>query len=158
MSENEDDDRHFDGTVADRRTVDRWIIVGLFGFTLILMSVAFFFGAALLKELAAIEKVDRNSARATAFRLCTRNSVDRAFAHSRVGRSEGMRELRKLEAPDGLPILNCAPNLLGRGAAPLSPLQQRDFVRRWEQHKLMPAELGICPDSRLGEQTKVNEC
>lgn len=155
---NEVDERHEDGTVADRRNVDRWVIVGLFSFLLIFICVAIILGAAVLKELAEIERVDRNSARATAFRLCTRNSVDRAFAHSRVGRGEGMKELRKLEAPDGLPILNCTPNLLGKGAGPLSPLQQREFVRRWEQHKLTPAELGICPDSRLGEQTKVNEC
>jgi hypothetical protein len=146
------------GTLADRKNLERWLVVGLVFFNLILMCVAIFVGAQLLRTVAEVEKTDRVSARATAYRLCSRNSVDRAFAHSRVMMAGGLRALAPLEDEHGIPILDCTPNLDGRGAVPLPIHAQRDFVRRWERHELTNSELGICPGSHIPAQTRVNEC
>lgn len=153
------DERRRQGTAKDRRDTERWLIFGLFLFNLIFMCVAIFVGARVLGEVSRVEKNDRASQRATAFRLCSRNAVDRAFAHSRVRRAAGLWALRPLEQKGGIPILNCAPNLDGQGASPLSVHAQRDFVRRWERHELADSELGICPRSRIGEGAdKANKC
>lgn len=105
------------------------------------------------RRLERNERNDRDDLRAAAYRLCVRNKVDRAFAHSRIagalrGRARE-RALRDLERLDGLPILDCTPNLQGRGARPLPPAQQRAYVRAWEQHKLPAPALGICPSSKV---------
>lgn len=107
-------------------------------------------------ELRAIEQRDRDANRATAFRLCTRNKIDRAFAHSFS--LDEPDELRRLQAEEGLPILNCDPNLRGQGATPLSPEDQREFVERWMAGALRPVELGICPQSHIGQRQRPDRC
>lgn len=150
------------GTIADRRAAPpEWIVVGLVFFSLTLMIVAVAVGASLLRDVNnAVERIERVEAknnratRATAFRLCSRNAVDRAFAQSF---SEG-RERRALQDPHVLPILDCRPNLEGRGAEPLSPAAQDEFVRRWQQRKLSDVERGICPGSVIGEEQRPESC
>jgi hypothetical protein len=44
---------------------------------------AFLIGTPTQNDLKRVEKADRDTSRATAFRLCTRNKVDRAYAHAR---------------------------------------------------------------------------
>lgn len=105
------------------------------------------------KRLDRNERRDRDDLRAAAYRICIRGKVDRAFAHSRIAHAlHGRRRelaLRDLERLDGLPILDCQPNLRGHGARPLPPAKQRAYMRAWEQHKLTEAQLGICPASRV---------
>jgi hypothetical protein len=105
-------------------------------------------------ELLRIEEANEVSNRATAYRLCSRNRVDRAFAHDRVGPADA----RELMRNDGIPILNCRPNLDGRGAQPWSFAEQRAFVRRWRQGRLSNEELGICPESVIGEKGSARDC
>jgi hypothetical protein len=105
-------------------------------------------------RVAEVERADRDQNRVTAYRLCSRNTVDRAFAHSRVRMSAGRAAVAELEKTTSLPILDCKPNLRGRGAKVLLPREQRVFVRRWEQGKLSAEERGICPRAVFGGSTK----
>jgi hypothetical protein len=152
-----------EGTIEDRKNTDRWLVIGLFMFLLIIVCVVTFVGARLIGEqqqavddikatndrIAQVEIKDRDVQRATAFRLCTRNKIDRAFAHSFS--LNDLNVLRKLQKANGLPILDCEPNLEGKGARVLTPEQQRDFAERWLARELTPVELGICPTSRFGK-------
>jgi hypothetical protein len=97
-----------------------------------------------IARIEAVERQDRNTARASAYRICARAMVDRAFAHARIRSAGGTPALRKLQRKDGLAILDCTPNLDGLPAKAYTPAQQARFVRRWERGKLTPAELGIC--------------
>jgi hypothetical protein len=110
------------------------------------------------ERIGRIEQTDRNSSRATAYRLCARNMVDRAFAHSSIQRGAGMKAVRRLERVDGIPILDCLPNLEGKGARPMSRSGQRAFVKRWEDGKLSGPELGICPFSEIGLPISSRHC
>jgi hypothetical protein len=108
-------------------------------------------------EVKGVEVQDRNASRATAYRLCSRNAVDRAFAHSRVGQQQP-DAVKVLEDPLVLPILDCSPNLQGLGARPMPPREQREFVRRWEQGKLTGPERGICPNRKIGSPVSPDHC
>lgn len=111
------------------------------------------------RKLARVEANDRRRTFSTAFRLCTRGKVDRAFAHSRVALRGGPPGFsRFLEGIRGLPILNCAPNLRGLSASPLSPRAQRAFTRRWAAGRVTGAQAGICPDSRIGVIPDPSHC
>jgi hypothetical protein len=87
-------------------------------------------------DLKRVERIDRDTSRATAFRLCTRGKADRAYAHARergipiagLPKPPPMkppeRRLRRMFSrllmdPHLLPILDCAPNVEGHGARPL---------------------------------------
>lgn len=78
---------------------------------------------------------------AAAYRICQRQAVDRAFAHSAV--DPGYR----LFVEQRLPILDCRPNLFNLPAKPLPREMQKDFVRRFQDGKLTRAEQGLCPTS-----------
>jgi hypothetical protein len=156
------------GTAGDRkRTREDWRTWGIGALLVCLflggVGVAYATDAArdatkAVEEVRAIEVKDRNTNRNTAYRLCSRNAVDRAFAHSSVRRNLARAQgeaaadaaVRELQRPDVLPILNCKPNLVGKGAAPMTPAQQHEFVRRWELHRLSAEERGVCPGSRVG--------
>lgn len=76
------------------------------------------------------------------YRQCARNSVDRAFAHSRVRQSAGRESERQLELT--LPIIDCRPNLSGDPPTVLPPAAQRRFVLKWERGDLNNSEQGLC--------------
>lgn len=95
------------------------------------------------RALAAKEREDNIIQRQTTYRVCARNSVDRAFAHDAVSHGpNGQAAVRHLE--EVLPILDCAPNLRGQPARALPPTQQRAFVDRWKNGFLSLGEEGIC--------------
>jgi hypothetical protein len=94
------------------------------------------------RALAVKERVDNVVQRQTTYRVCARNSVDRAFAHDAVYRSGGLPALRHIE--DVLPILACKPNLHGQPARALPRREQRLFVRDWRTGRLSLGEQGIC--------------
>lgn len=147
------------------RTTDRWL-AGLVAFLIALVSVACFVGWSAIQDVAEVEKQDRETNRATAYRLCSRNAVDRAFAHSSVrrnltrtqGKAAADAAIAELQRVEVLPILDCEPNLEGRGAAPMTPTQQTEFVGRYERGELTPEERGICPGSRLENETEPGRC
>lgn len=114
-------------------------------------------------QLAKLETRDRIGAYQTAYRFCSRINIDRAAVQWFVGRQSkaslkaldlsrrgkqilrlSRGYMRRLQAKDGMPILNCEPNIIGRPATYKSPAEQRKFVLRWERHRLTPAEIGIC--------------
>lgn len=128
------------------------------------------------KDLSRVEKRDRDTQRATAYRLCTRNKVDRAFAHGRIRgiavrgepsqvpgiptleRRTRIQLSRLLMHPDFLPILDCTPNLKGLGAAPMSVKAQERYMRAWGMRNLPPAEIGVCPHSAIGGAVRRDRC
>lgn len=173
------------GSPADRRTTVTdwhvWMLGLLLVVVLIAIGVAFQAGRAAgdanraahdadkaagiaahaIKAVATVEEMDRLRGRSQAFRLCQRGNVDRAFAHDAVARGSGSRArvvLRRLEATNGLPILNCDPNLDGRGAEPLTRREQRAFVDAWKRGKLSGPRLGVCPGSRVGIIVDPDSC
>jgi hypothetical protein len=75
---------------------------------------------------------------AATYRICQREAVDRAYAHSFTPR----RELAKVERT--LPILDCAPNARNEPARPFTAAQQREFVRRFVEERLSRRQQGIC--------------
>jgi hypothetical protein len=75
---------------------------------------------------------------AATYRICQREAVDRAYAHSFAPR----RELAKIER--ALPILDCEPNVHNLPARPFSSAQQRAFVARFVAGRLTLREQGIC--------------
>lgn len=97
--------------------------------------------------LARHEAKQRESSqlRAITYRVCQRESVDRAYAHSFTPRRDWPRVERQL------PILDCDPNITGAPAKPLSSQDQRAFVARFKAGTLPLREQGICrervPDS-----------
>lgn len=125
------------------------------------------------KMLVRLEKRDRINSYQTAYRFCTRNSVDRAAMHwlladqlPRLARTTPGRErlapialryLRKLEDVHGLPILDCEPNVRGESAKYLPPAKQRKFVKLWRDNKLTPAQIGIC-QIRIGTLSDPRAC
>lgn len=104
--------------------------------------------------LYQVEENNRDTNRATAYRLCTRDIINRAYQQS-IAKPE---ERVMLERIEGLPILDCTPNLEGLGARPLSSDAQREFVRRWQDGELSRQELGICPNSIIGESGSATKC
>jgi hypothetical protein len=149
------DERTHVGNSDDREGISlEWVIVALFVFCLVLICVATFVGASLLADVnTAVKRIEQVEAdnqrvdRATAYRLCSRNAVDRAFAQSFATPDER----RALQGPHRLPILDCSPNLEGKGAKPLAPSLQDEFVKRWKSRSLTPEERGICPGSTFGQ-------
>lgn len=142
-----------------RRKTDRIAIASavLAGVCLLIILIV---AATTLRNASDIRRVeinDRDTARATAFRLCSRGQIDRAFAHSRIRDAGGSAALRELEQPAALPILDCKPNLIGFPARPLTPDAQRRFVQRWEQQRLTAAELGLC-HQRIGTRITATTC
>jgi hypothetical protein len=145
-----------------------------------LMLMALFVWAIVLgtptqKDLQRVERADRDTARATAFRLCTRNRVDRAYAHARERglviaglphpprMSFAERRLRRMFSrllmdPHLLPILDCEPNVMGHGARPLPVRDQERFVRQWARRVLPEVALGICPDSTIPGAPSSRRC
>lgn len=126
-------------------------------------------------DLKRVERTDRDTARATAFRLCTRNKVDRAYAHARERglviaglphpphMTSEERRFRRLfsELLMGdhlLPILDCEPNVTGHGARPLPVPEQERFVRRWAHRTLQGVDLGICPESTIPGAPSSRRC
>jgi hypothetical protein len=126
-------------------------------------------------DLKRVERADRDTARATAFRLCTRNKVDRAYAHARERglviaglphpprMSFQERRLRRMVSRllmDSrlLPILDCAPNVKGHGARPLPIPEQERYVREWAHRTLPGVDLGVCPGSTIPGPPDANRC
>lgn len=126
-------------------------------------------------DIQALETKNRDTNRETAFRLCTRNKVDRAFAHASIrgipikgiqrGQTRSPGERRALEAVSDqlmigplLPILDCDPNLRGKGAHPLPLSEQIKFVKRWARGDLTLPEAGICPNSVIGQAAPPSRC
>jgi hypothetical protein len=130
-------------------------------------------------DLKRVERTDRNTGRATAYRLCTRNKDDRAYAHTRerglaILKADGtwipaapMTARERLERRDTsralmatrlLPILDCDPNVSGLGASPLPVSAQEDYMNRWRFGKLAPVEFGVCPRSSFGRPVFPDRC
>ena len=118
-------------------------------------------------ELASVERRDRDTNRNTAYRLCSRNKADRAYAHARergiaikglpaprpmsaTERRIRVRVSRALMHTPLLSILDCKPNLTGHGARPLPIADQEAYMRAWAAGELSNEEIGVCPDSRVG--------
>ena len=167
---NEPDQRKRRGSRADRKGDPfEWVVVGLVFFCLVLMVVAVSVAASVLgsfsetvdrvqrgvDEIREVEKTSQDASRATAFRLCSRNAVDRAFAQSFTPPGP---ERRKLQSKHGIPILDCEPNLRGLGAQVLSHRDQDVFVRRWVTRNLSDVERGICPGSRFDDKQSSYRC
>jgi hypothetical protein len=81
-------------------------------------------GTILVERQRTRDQTTRQLSAAT-YRICEREAVDRAYAHSFTPR----RELAKIER--SLPILDCAPNAHNLPARPLSSVEQREFVARF---------------------------
>jgi hypothetical protein len=99
------------------------------------------------RQLTYLEKRDRASSYQAAYRFCTRIDIDRAAIQWFVSLSSNKQArqiLNRLRRRDGLPVLNCVPNVIGNPAAYWSPAKQHKFVRRWAKHMLTPPEIGIC--------------
>lgn len=130
-------------------------------------------------DLKHVEAVDRNTGHATAFRLCTRNKIDRAYAHTRerglaIRKADGTwipatpmspkerrrrRDIsRALMDTARVPILDCDPNVTGLGAAPLPVSAQEDFMDKWRLGELAPVEYGVCPKSSFGLPVFPDRC
>lgn len=124
------------------------------------------------RQLTRLELRDRVNSYQAAYRFCTRESIDRAAIHwflsrrllmklpsalRREARKQSISDLHRMERKDGMPVLNCSPNVVGGPATYLPPAAQRRFVQRWRDHKLTPAEIGICK-IRIGAVTDPREC
>jgi hypothetical protein len=94
-------------------------------------------GTILVERQRTRDQTTRQLSAAT-YRICEREAVDRAYAHSFTPR----RELAKIER--SLPILDCAPNAHNLPARPLSSVEQREFVARFVAGRLTLREQGIC--------------
>jgi hypothetical protein len=122
------------------------------------------------EEIEKVEREDRDVARMTAFRLCSRNTADRAFSHARirgipVPGAEDSRGItpeeiksrralsRELMKPVYIPILDCSPNLRGMGAKTQSIAEQENYLKRWAAGKLTGPERGVCPGQKFGTQS-----
>jgi hypothetical protein len=142
---------------------------------MILFVWAIIIGTPTQNDLKRVERTDRDTSRATAFRLCTRNRVDRAYAHARERglviaglphpprMSFEERRLRRMFSrllmdPHLLPILDCEPNVVGHGARPLPVRDQERFVRQWARRTLPEVALGICPDSTIPGAPSSRRC
>jgi hypothetical protein len=143
---------------------------------LLLFAFAYFVDTPTTADLRRVEVKDRDVQRATAFRLCTRNKVDRAFAHGRIrgiavkgepplipgavqlSHTARIRLSRLLMQPAYLPILDCDPNLVGLGAKPLSIPAQEKFIRRWSMKQTRPVDRGVCPHSVIGGKITADRC
>jgi hypothetical protein len=104
-----------------------------------MISLLTLVGTVLIERARVKDQTTRQLSAAT-YRICEREAVDRAYAHSFTPR----RELAKIER--SLPILDCDPNAHGRPARPLSAAAQRVFVRRFMDGRLSLREQGICRD------------
>lgn len=187
--EPEREDRKRKGTVKDRAPDPlEWLVLGLIAFMLVLMIVAVSVAASVLgsfsatvntveaglAKIEAIEAKNVETNRATAFRLCTRDMVQRATLHAFIrglefegtprppqtprDRAFRRRYSRALMDPAFLPILDCVPNLRGRGAQPVSLAEQERFMYSLVDRRLSDVDRGICPSSRIGEKQSNNQC
>jgi hypothetical protein len=130
-------------------------------------------------DLRRVEVKDRNTQRTTAFRLCTRNKDDRAYAHARerglaIKRKDGtwikavpmtpkerMRRRdfsRALMDTPLLPVLDCDPNVSGLGAVPMPVARQEAYMNDWRKRGLAPVEYGVCPKSAFGRPVYPDRC
>jgi hypothetical protein len=126
-------------------------------------------------DLKRVERTDRDTSRATAFRLCTRGKADRAYAHARERgipiaglpkpppMKPAERRLRRMFSrllmdPHLLPILDCDPNITGHGARPLTVAQQESYMRHWAARTLDGVDLGVCPSSIIGGRADPDRC
>jgi hypothetical protein len=142
---------------------------------MILFVWAIIIGTPTQNDLKRVERTDRDTSRATAFRLCTRNRVDRAYAHARERglviaglphpprMSFEERRLRRMFSrllmdPHLLPILDCEPNVMGHGARPLPVRDQERFIRQWAHRTLPGVDLGVCPGSTIGGPANPDRC
>ena len=187
--EPEREDRKRKGTVKDRAPDPlEWLVLGLIAFMLVLMIVAVSVAASVLgsfsetvakveeglRKIERVEEENRDTNRATAFRLCTRDMVQRATLHAFIRganfkgtpvppqgveqRAFRLRYSRALMDPAFLPILTCEPNLDGHGARPISLHQQERFMRDLVRRRLSDVERGICPGSRFDETQSQFRC
>jgi hypothetical protein len=101
------------------------------------ISLVTLVGTVLIERARVKDQTTRQLSAAT-YRICEREAVDRAYAHSFTPR----RELAKIER--SLPILDCAPNAHNLPARPLSSVEQRVFVARFVAGRLTLREQGIC--------------
>ena len=177
------------GTKHDRRPDPfEWLVLGLIAFCLVLMVVAVSVAASVLggfsetvktvedsvEKIEEIERENSDTNRATAFRLCTRDMVQRATLHAFIRGMEfegtpkppqepqqkafRLKYSRALMDPAYLPILDCDPNLQGHGARPISLADQERFVRDLTTRRLTDVQRGICPGSNLDEQQSKYDC
>ena len=177
------------GTKKDRQADPfEWLVLGLIAFCLVLMVVAVSVAASVLggfsetvdrveRGLDKIERIEDENIRvnrATAFRLCTRDMVQRATLHAFIrgvefegtpkppqtprDRAFRLRYSRALMDPAFLPILDCDPNLQGQGARPISLPEQERFVRDLVTRRLSDVERGICPGTSFSEQQSKYKC
>jgi hypothetical protein len=101
------------------------------------ISLVTLIGTVLIERARVTDQTTRQLSAAT-YRICEREAVDRAYAHSFTPR----RELAKIER--SLPILDCQPNVHNLPARPFSSAQQRAFVARFVARRLTLREQGIC--------------
>jgi hypothetical protein len=139
------------------RSVDRWL-GGLILFLVVVSTVAILLSLVGLHWINQNETRDRDTARATAYRLCSRNAIDRAFAHKEVKRRAGVKVMLMLQDVKELAILNCRPNLYGFAAVPMKMPQYLNFMYRYEHHQLTSEELGICPKTPIGAKLVPGRC
>jgi hypothetical protein len=114
------------------------------------ISLVTLIGNIVIERRRARDQTTRQLSAAT-YRICQREAVDRAYAHSFTPR----RELAKVER--SLPILNCQPNVHNRPARPFSSAEQRAFVARFVAGRLTLREQGICR-SRLPQAPEQPIC
>lgn len=124
-------------------------------------------------ELERLELRDRLNAYQTAYRFCSRLNIDRAALQWIAGNqlpglsrtSEGRvrlqrfarRYTRKLQRKRGAPILDCEPNAEGKPARYQRPAAQERFIRRWDEGRLGPSEIGICR-VKIADLTRPRAC
>jgi hypothetical protein len=92
-------------------------------------------GAALALVVVARTKLDIQTSRHVQFRICQRETTDRAYARL-YDRSALARYM--------LPLLECGPNLVGLPAREMTPTQTRVFLERARRRELTLRERGIC--------------
>jgi hypothetical protein len=146
-------------TISPRadRAVDRRLR-SLILFLVVITTVAIGLALFGLWRIARNEERDRDTARATAYRLCSRNAVDRAFAHREFKKRAGVKAMIMLQDVKELAILDCKPNLYGFAAAPMKMPQYLSFMYRYEHHQLTLEELGICPKTPIGSKLVPGRC
>lgn len=152
-----------------------WVLARLIIALLVIVCVAVTVGFIALNRAEHTERLDRDTNRSTAFRLCSRNKADRAYAHTRerglaiagipeVPMSARERERRRdlsriLMQTPLLAILDCEPNLKGHGARPLPLAEQEKYMDAWRRQQLSPEEYGVCPNTLLeGDPTAPGRC
>jgi hypothetical protein len=103
-------------------------------------------------EIADLEQADVALGRAAAYRLCVRQTVDRADRHAEASRSVRRRRERRI------PIVDCVANYRGRPAFALPVHEQRRFVAFFERTGRAPlvrgGEVRPRPDPADGQRLR----